>query len=472
MVNVTVHDFTFQYDHAPRPTLNHVNVTFPDHRFSLLSGPSGTGKSTLLKSIAGLYPEFSGHQLSGTITLGEHAVSDIAASQRSSLVTLLFQDPNQQFAMDTVEHELVFALENLQVPANEINDRLDKALAFIGISQLKHRTLTQLSGGEKQKVALAIIVAMNSQVILLDEPFASVDPEARHSLLLNLKRLVNQGKTVILADHDLTEYETIADNVFALDSASRQIKELDRDERYQLFQPFTRPLSQQFSLPQQQPEMMSVQDLKLVQNGRLLLGPSTFALMAHRATLITGANGTGKSTFFSALTRLTNYTGLITYQQKNIQKIRRSRYATTVNLMFQDAETQFVNVTVNEELALSIKHSQTNFYTQHRIDSMLADLNLTEHRNQVLYSLSEGQKKKVQLVCMLIMGAPVLLLDEPFKGLDYQSLQVVAQLLKSAMTELGQTLIVISHQLNGLDGLFNYHLQLRDGQFSYQEALG
>ncbi|WP_279403581.1 ABC transporter ATP-binding protein [Secundilactobacillus kimchicus] len=205
MAFVKLSDLTIQYQSydskvAWPPTIDHLSATFESGTLTLLTGPSGSGKSTLLKTIAGLYPKFGEASVSGSVT--------IETSSTQPRVAMMFQDPNQQFAMDTVERELRFALENLQVEADKIDDQVQAALDYVGISNLRHRQLNNLSGGEKQKVALAIIVAMDSEVILLDEPFASIDPAARQTLLIKLRQLNQEAhKTVIIADHDLLNYE-------------------------------------------------------------------------------------------------------------------------------------------------------------------------------------------------------------------------------------------------------------------------
>lgn len=138
--------------------------------------------------------------------------------------------------------------------------------------------------------------------------------------------------------------------------------------------------------------------------------------------------------------------------------------------MFQSASAQFLNVTVAEEIALSHKYGRQTYFTPERVDQLLAQLNLTQQRDQIIYTLSGGQQKKVQLLCMLMMAPQVLLLDEPLKGLDYDSIQTVLSILKTVQHDLQLTLIMISHQLSGLDGFVTLHLQLADCQLRYQEA--
>lgn len=467
-MTTAIRNLTFTYPNQEHPVLADLSATFPDGSFNLLTGPSGGGKSTLLKLIAGLLPLPTGAQ----ITLAGQALQELPATQRASQVAMLFQEPSTQFTMDTVLDELRFALENQQISAAEMPAKIAAALDFVGITSLKNRHLTHLSGGEQQKVALAVIVAMDSKVILLDEPFASIDPAARLDLLQNLVQLSQtHGKTIILADHDLSFYERWIDHLSVLEAG--HLTTLSPEATQQRLAIFSAPQRQltHVTLPDRQlPVILQGQGLGLRQGTRQLINPQDLSLFAHQITLITGPNGSGKSTLLRALVRLTDYQGTLTYDGINIQKRRRKAYARQVALMFQSASAQFLNVTVAEEIALSHKYGRQTYFTPERVDQLLAQLNLTQQRDQIIYTLSGGQQKKVQLLCMLMMAPQVLLLDEPLKGLDYDSIQAVLSILKTVQHDLQLTLIMISHQLSGLDGFVTLHLQLADCQLRYQEA--
>ncbi|MHA8263311.1 ABC transporter ATP-binding protein [Lactobacillaceae bacterium Melli_B3] len=475
MPTVNVNNFTFTYDQQSQPILADVNLAFADHQISLIAGPSGTGKSTLLKSIAGLYPEFANGDYTGSISFGDQNIKSIAATDMSGMVSMMFQNPNQQFTMTKVYDEIQFALENRQMDPAAIPEKIDSALEFVNITKLKDRDLHSLSGGEKQKVALAIIIAMDSKVILLDEPFASLDRQSRSDLLHQLTRLRDEKqKTVIMIDHDLSGYDHIADAYFYLYADQHQITPLDAQGSAKLLTPFDDQEIAAVKLPlpgSKQQSVMELEHLQLTQNQRSLLSVDQFNIYANYITLITGENGIGKSTLFKAMTRLLNYQGTIAYQGQNIQKIRKKQYFENVALVFQDAEMQFIDITVKEELALSIKNAVHHNYAPDDIETMLKALELDGRDDQVVYTLSEGQKKKLQILEMLIMGTDVLLMDEPFKGLDLQSLQVVVQMLKHASQRFHQTIVIISHQLNGLATLFDYHIEFKNQQLAYKERL-
>ena len=435
-----------------------LTLTIQENSFNLLIGPSGIGKSTLLKIIAGLFP-----QLKGTVLVDNIAISQLPANQRAQYVGFLFQDPDTQFAMPTPFEELTFTLENLQIPSDEIAERATAALKFVGIKQLANQQMNTLSGGEKQKVALAIIVAMKSKLLLLDEPFANVDMTARQEILKKIKTLQADGVSILVADHDFSGYSDIVNNVWEIHN--HKISALDHT---QFIQRLPKPQHHTFKTISE--GVFELNHFKLLNEKKTLITVPQLLIGAPGITLLTGANGSGKSTLFNALTKLKSFDGQITYQSKNIQKLKVAQYVQKVALLFQSPERQFLRMTVDEELTLSYQHSQQRaFWSPQKIDHFLTRLNLLHLRQHVVYQLSGGQKKKLQLLLMLIVGTPMLLLDEPIAGLDVASVRVVAEILQELSTQGKQRFIIISHQLDALLPVVNYHLHLDHQTLYYQE---
>lgn len=459
---LTTHNLSVAYQEDATPIIADVNLTINTGTFNLLIGPSGSGKSTLLKSLAGLYPEFGGY-LTGDIHLQGQNINELTVIERVKKVALLFQNPSEQFAMTTPFDELVFTLENLQTPPAEIEARALAALEFVGISNFKNQNIQTLSGGEAQKVALAICLAMDSDLILLDEPFASVDPTARLELLQKLQQLQHAGRTIIISDHDLAGYADIISSMYTIEG-QQLVQVTDMTRYFAKFMPTTATFQ-----PVTTASVFELNQLSFKTGARTLLQAVNLPIAQEKFTLITGPNGVGKSTFFTALTRLKAYDGQISYLGTDIQKIKLPKYVREVALVFQHAEQQYLKMTVMEEIELSLKHAlHPDFWTPTKIDTTLNQLNMAALKNHVVYQLSGGQKKKLQILLMLIIGTPVLLFDEPLAGLDLASVQTIFALLTSTAAAQKQTILMISHQLSGVTQYFDHHLIFDNQTLTYE----
>ena len=427
---LTIDHLTFSY--GDREVIRDLSLTLPAGTFSLLIGPTGCGKSTLLKIMAGLYPKYGGQLTSGQVDLGGRSQA------------MMFQEAGEQFTMATPREEIIFAMENLGKSKAEFADRLKLASEFAEIDSLLDQKIVTMSGGEKQRVALAVLVAMDVDIFLLDEPFASVDPAARRFLIGRLAKLKEQGKTIIITDHLFDDYQGKVDRVYRF--KGEQVDLLTKDEQALLLD--TEPIGLHFPLPEKGPAAFVMKNFAIKQ-GRPLLEQKELAIPKGKVTLITGPNGSGKS-----------------WEGKEVAKLKERTYFQHVAQIFQNASDQFMAITVKEELALSQKHSSP-YFTPEVLDQALADLDLADHMDQVVYSLSGGQKKKLQILLMLLSGQEVLLIDEPLSGLDQKSIEQVVKLLQECQEKSGQTILLISHQFYGISTWCDYHLRLAGRELAF-----
>ena len=431
MESIAIQHLTFSYK-GDQPILNDVSLELPLHTSIIFSGPVGSGKTTLLKLIAGLLPKYGGNCLGKVI---------IPHGQR---IGMLFQDPAMQFTMDTPQHELEFTLENLQIPHEEIN--------------------------KQARDALAITIAMKAEIILLDEPFSSIDEANRLFLLQKLTQLQNEnGTTIIISEHDLHNYQNFSqlvvqfhDSKATLLSPQNSLTLLENANHQHSSKLITKipPLTANI--------VMKLKDYAINRNQTSLIKPTSLNIIQNKVTLLTGASGAGKSTLLKSIAKLTPYQGEITYKDQNIQKIFPGKYYSKVGLIFQETNQQFLNVTVGEELMLSIKNGHNPFLTSKTAKELLAMVGLPDISQRIIYSLSGGQRKLIQNLVMLIMGQEILLMDEPFAGLDHKSLQKLLTLIEQSKQHFPQTLLIVSHQLDHLASVVDYHLSLTNQQLSYQ----
>ena len=447
---IRTNQLSFSYDEQQK-ILNNITLEIPTGKFSLLIGPTGCGKSTLLKIIAGLYPKYAG-KVSGTVELD---------GLRSAM---MFQNAGEQFTMATPREEIIFALENLQLSRDQYLERLNDATKFTQIEQLLDQKITTLSGGEQQRVALAVLVAMDVDLFLLDEPFASCDPEARQFLITKLAHLRDKGKTIILTDHVLTSYENICDYLFQF--KRNNVTLLDEANKNELLHDSQQEHTYTFALPENETPCFVLTNAQVEQN-RILLKQDHLNIIAGKTTLITGANGVGKTSLFNVLTKMLPYRGSVTYDKREIRNQTTRKYLLEVGQIFQTATDQFIAVSVEDEIKLSLKQAKDSYFTEEKIAEMLDYLDLSQTKDQVVYSLSGGQQKKLQILLMLISSQKVLLIDEPLSGLDHESAQKVMNLLHESQKQRHQTLLIISHELTNLADWCDYHLVFSNHYLTY-----
>lgn len=446
-----INQLTFNYQ-KNKNILENLSLKIMPESFSLLYGPTGCGKSTLLKIIAGLYPQFGGEITHGKI------------QSTFKQWGMVFQDPDKQFTMQTPEQEFIFTLENLQLNAQQAQKRIEIATQETNTQDLLQRDFLTLSGGEKQRVALAVIIAMDCDLILLDEPFASCDPSNRKFLLNKLAKLKQAGKTIIITDHNLAGYEEICDQVFLFEREKEITCLIDKAKKEFFKNQPTLP-ELHFQLPQVENEILNFKDFSLTQGDKILVNKQDLKIFVGHGTLLSGVNGAGKTSLFKALTKLLPYKGKIFFNNQDIAKLKRRKYLTHVAQAFQNANDQFLMVTVQEEIELS--QNLSNKFTSAQIQEFLKELKLDSLSNQVVYSLSGGQKKKLQLLLMILADPDILLLDEPFAGLDRQSITKISKLLKNEFLTQDKTLIMISHQSEDIALLCDYHLVLQNQRLQY-----
>lgn len=366
---------------------------------------------------------------------------------KAQQVGMLFQNPDQQFTMRTLSGELAFALENLGLSAAAMAQRSKQAVALGDTQALLNRDLQTLSGGEKQRAALTVLLAMNPPILLLDEPFASIDPVSRQQLITKLGRLRDAGKTIVIADHDLRDYAGVADALVALKDG--QLTRL----------PLTTltTIPTRFDLTQANAATVSLlrfDQVVCARNHQILVQAPTWQFNTGITTL-TGANGSGKSTLLRAMVQLHPYRGRMFLDSRRLR--RTKKLYRTMTLAVQDAGKQFVTLTPADELAFGPALTPK---VRKRQAAALAYLGLTGKQTGSLYHLSEGQKKMVQLIAMLSLERTFLLLDEPFSGLDERACAFFAAWIKEKAAK--QAFLIVTHRLAPLAGISHQHVALAD----------
>ena len=416
-----------------------IDFTFQSQAFTLLVGKSGSGKSTLFQIIA----QVSSLPYSGQVLIDGSEISQLSIVERVQTVGILFQNPNHQFTMENLFEELIFTLENIGHPVQEIDSKIAEVVQQCRCKAILHRPIHHLSGGEKQKAALAVLFAMNPRVYLLDEPFASIDRKSRIEILEILKELVSDGKTVILCDHDLSDYEAYIDHMVELrDGQLRKINQIPASE-------MTQAVSKEVA---SSPELFHMDRTICELDNRPLFSIADFTFY-QGISCILGDNGVGKSTLFRSILQFQKYKGHITWKGTVLKK-KKSLYRDLTGVV-QEAEKQFIRVSLQEELQLD----GPNFERNQRILQALRYFNLEQALDKSPYQLSGGQQKMIQLLTMLTSRATVVLLDEPFAGLDDRACDYVCEWIKED-SQKGRSFLVISHRLDPLVSIVDYWVEM------------
>ncbi|MBN1226967.1 MAG: ABC transporter ATP-binding protein, partial [Deltaproteobacteria bacterium] len=215
---IKFNDFSFYYPDSVIPSLDKINVRIDEGEFLVITGPSGGGKSTFLRAINGLIPNFYGGKISGDVLVQGKNASETPTNEMSELVGMVFQDPENQLISNQVEREIAFGMENLCFSQELMRKRIEEALDAVNISRLRNRTTSELSGGQKQKVAIASALAMHPSILLLDEPTSELDPRSAEEVLNVIEKINDElGITILLVEHRLERVIHHVDRMLMID---------------------------------------------------------------------------------------------------------------------------------------------------------------------------------------------------------------------------------------------------------------
>ena len=419
---------------------DNVNLNIKEHSWLVLTGNIGSGKSTLLRTICKLNKE----KYDGLITYKEKNIVDIPMQEHVRNIGYVMQHAINQFVMPTLEEEIIFALENLCLEAQVINEKLEYALSITKTKELANKHIHTLSGGERQRAAFAVALAMGSEILILDEPFANVDKKTRSSLLTLLKDLNNQGVTIIVCDHEYQLYLNYADTFYYLSNGSLELIE----------NPSIKNTTINLAKNIQTEELLKLEDVIITQGNKKLLNTINFKI--HKGiTTLTGDNGTGKTTLLHAISQLKKYKGNIYFKDTKVKKSRK--LYRKISTCLQDAFQQFISLMPREEI--SIQKDIWNHATLWQ-ERLLKEFDLEKELDKSLYYYSGGQRKLIQLMCLLSQKTDLLLLDEPFTHLDERACSFIMDWIEENKKLVGQSFIIVSHRLEPLNNRSDYHIEI------------
>ena len=419
---------------------DNVSLKIKEHSWLVLTGNIGSGKSTLLRTICKLNKE----HYEGVITYKGKNIVDIPMQEHVKNIGYVMQHAINQFVMPTLEEEIIFALENLCLEPQVINEKLDYALSITNTREISTKHIHTLSGGERQRAAFAVALAMGSEVLILDEPFANVDKKTRNSLLTLLKDLNNHGVTIIVCDHEHHLYLNYADTFTYLS-----------DGRLELIEnPSIKNTTINLAKNIQTEELLKLEDVIISQGNKELLNTTDFTI--HKGiTTLTGDNGTGKTTLLHAISQLKKYKGNIYFKDTKVKKSRK--LYRKISTCLQDAFQQFISLMPREEISM-----QKDIWNHANMwqERLLKEFDLEKELDKSLYYYSGGQRKLIQLMCLLSQKTELLLLDEPFTHLDERACSFIMDWIEENKKLVGQSFIIVSHRLEPLNNRSDYHIEI------------
>ncbi|MEW5536776.1 ATP-binding cassette domain-containing protein [Streptomyces cyaneofuscatus] len=516
-----------RYDGTDRPTLSGVDLAVPEGELVLLVGPSGVGKSTLLGTVSGLVPHFTGGVLSGRVTVDGRDTRTHKPRELADLVGTVGQDPLAHFVTDTVEDELAYGMESLGLAPDVMRRRVEETLDLLGLAELRDRPIATLSGGQQQRVAIGSVLTPHPKVLVLDEPTSALDPAAAEEVLAVLQRLVHDlGTTVLMAEHRLERVVQYADQVVLLpapgaapvmgapaeimavspvrppvaelgllagwDPLPLSVRDARRGagelrERLASASPPGSPVSAGFSVvpapvsggprpgrlarllgrtkaaetPGPADPISRVESLG-VRRGRVeALRRVTLTVAPGETVALMGRNGAGKSTLLGALVGMVEPTsgsvrvgGLAPARTDPRAMIRR------VGLVPQEPRDLLYADTVAAECAAADRDAGAAEGTcRALVTELLPGVEDATHPRD----LSEGQRLALALALVLTARPPLLLLDEPTRGLDYAAKGRLVGVLRSLAAE-GHAIVLATHDVELAAELAHRVVILADGE--------
>ncbi len=494
---IRVQDLSFSYINCEKKALKNINFSIQEGEFVVMCGRSGCGKSTLLRH---LKPQLTPHgQKEGKLYYFQENINKYEEADIVNEIGYVFQNPDAQIVTDKVWHELAFGLENMGIDSHIIRRRVAEMASFFGIQDWFRKSVSELSGGQKQLLNLASIMVMQPKVLILDEPTSQLDPIASKEFLDILVRINRElSTTIILTEHNLEELFSVCDKVLVMDDGEilcydKPTKVIDilskENKNNKMIKALPTPvqiyngLKEEVYLEDECPltvrdakkiiKSLNISKLPKIQRQiekskekevvielkevwfqykrgiEPVLRNVSFKVCKGEIYSILGGNGTGKTTTLSIISKLNKaQKGKVEINGKNIKKYdNNSLYKNNLALLPQNPQSLFVFETVKEDLQeIFINSNISEQEINKKINDLCEKLEVTHLLNQHPFDLSGGELQRVAIAKIMLLEPKIILLDEPTKGLDAYSKEEVAKLLLKLKKE-DVTILMVTHDI-------------------------
>ena len=479
--------------------LDGVNISVAQREYILLCGASGSGKSTLCRMLNGLIPHFYGGTLHGEISISGLITANTSVGTLFEHVGIVFQNPEAQLFNRTVKREIVFGLESLGLPRAEIEKRLSSITELINIRDLMPRNPHELSGGEQQLVSIAAILALHPKLIVLDEPYANLDPFNVDTIRDLLKKINQTGVGIIISEHRLRyavndvqrmlvlhqgrvsldgpPAEVLAQDVESLGlelplvvKASRRLnlKKIHLNLDNFLSEAFARQHLHDLNPKELKPlapgteTVLEAREIFYASDNRYVLNNISFTLKKGECVAIVGANGAGKTTLLKQLNGICRPSrGQVFVKGHDVTQQNASQLAHHFGIAFQNPNSQFFKLSTLDEIRVGPQ--VLGCYDEKWIKTLIHLFQLEPLLHRSPYRLSGGEKKRVAFCIALASRPAILALDEPTAGQDGYFRRALGQLM-TELRSMGLSILLITHDLTFAEQHSHRWLLMADGR--------
>ncbi len=503
-------DVSFNYENSKRKVLKNINLEIKEGDFVVITGPTGAGKTTLCEMMNGIIPNFVKGDLSGHVTVDGMDPTKTQVATMAQTVGLVFQDPNTQLFGMTVEEDIAFGATNLGYDYEESMKRVNRSVEELNLGKLMSRKPMELSGGQKQSVAIAGVYAMLPKIIVCDEPTSMLDPIGKRNIFSLVKDINKKyGITVVLVEHVMSEVVRHADKVVVMDrgsivmqgSVNEVFSQVDKLNELGLNVPQSIELSMKLKEQGYVSDVSLVTDdliadLKKLTPKRKVESTKKDVAAVEKETIIDvndlvfsylgdtnqvdhvnlqfkkgdfvaiiGQNGAGKTTLCRSIIGLLKPTsGTIKVAEIDVSTKTVAELSGTVGYCFQNPDEQIFKDSVEDELLFGAENlDRLNDATRARIDEIIKDVGLDRYRKVWPKYLSKGERQRLTMGSIIAMDPDVVIVDEPTTGQDWRETIWIMDLLKKINDE-GKTVIIITHNMEIVCSYCNRVLAMRYGK--------
>lgn len=501
---IELKDFSFQYKAQSEPTLKNLNLTIYKGEKVLIVGPSGSGKSTIGQCLNGIIPNIYKGTSSGQFLIQGKEAFDLSIYEKSHLVSTVLQDTDGQFIGLSVAEDLAFALENDMVELGTMKERVQSWAERLDLMKLLDHRPQDLSGGQKQRVSLAGVLIDESPILLFDEPLANLDPKSGQDIIDLIDQIhEEQGTTTIIIEHRLEDvlYRPV-DRVILINQGQvlfngrpdellrttllaengireplylttlrqlgqdiDQLEHLDRLEDIELTGVNRSIPEATFTKTGETEELLKLEQISFAyQENHPILKNISLSIPKGQRLAIVGKNGAGKSTLAKAICGFITTEGQYTSRGEDIKQESVKERAERVGYVLQNPNQMISTNMIFDEVALGLRlRGVAEEDIKERVYQALKTCGLYEFRKWPISALSYGQKKRVTIASILVLGPEILVLDEPTAGQDQRNYTDIMEFLDS-LQEKGHTIVMITHDMQLMLDYSDRALVVSDGQ--------